>query len=79
MEKQMVEKLMFKKVEQCAKNDAFLVCNTDTSEELDFYSDTERLIEELTDKYNFTKEEVSRFYRHYGKIITMELAKLYNK
>lgn len=75
MEKQMVEKLMFNKMEQCAKNDAFLLHNTDTCEELDFYSDTERVMEELTYKYDFTKEEVLKFRRHYDLKLGEELLK----
>lgn len=79
MEKQMVEKLMFKKVEQCAKNDVLIAPNTDTYEEYLFYSDTDKVFKELTYKYGFTEEEVSKFSRHYDIIVAKELSKLCNK
>ena len=79
MEKQMVKRLIGKKLEQCAENDAFLLHNTDTCEELDFYSDTERVMEELTYKYDFTEEEVFRFRRHYDIKLGQELLKYSNK
>lgn len=75
MEKQMVEKLMFKKMEQCARNDAFLLRNTDTCEEIDLYSDTDRIMEELNHKYGFTKEEACRFRHHYDVKLGQELHK----
>ena len=78
MEKQMAEKLMFKKLEQCAENDAFLLHNTDTYEEFKFYSDTDRIIEELTHKYGFTEEEACKFRYHYDVTVGQLLLK-YNK
>ena len=75
MEKQMVKKLMFEKVEQCAKNDVLIAPNTDTYEEYVFYSDTDRVFKELTYKYGFTEEEVSEFGRYYDSVVAKELFK----
>ena len=56
---------MSRKVEDCVRNDIFIAQNVWSIEEFEYYSDTPKVMAELTDKYNLTLEELDRLWNHY--------------
>ena len=70
--------LMKRKLKQCAENDVYLmrVTGKDQGEEFEYYSDTAKVMKELTDKYNFAPEVVSELKRTYDLKLKAELLKI---
>ena len=71
--------LMKTKLKQCAVNDVYLMCVTDKDrgdEEFEYYSDTSKVMKELTDKYNFAPEVVSMLKHTYDLKVRAELLKI---
>ena len=59
---------MESKLKQCAVNDVYLMRVTGKDrgeEEFEYYSDTSKVMKELTDKYNFAPEVVSMLRQAY--------------
>ena len=84
MNKELEKILMSKKLRQCAENDVYIKhmlgedYAKEHSEEFEYYSDTAKVMKELTDKYHFTPEEVFRFQRSYDiNVMTLQLKKGY--